>query len=218
MLKREENFLIEVQYFAPIQYYSKLFAYDTVILEQYEHYSKGSFRNRCSIAMSNTVHSLSIPLSKGKNQQSDIRDVRLDYGQDWQKIHFRTIKTAYGSAPYYEYYEPYLLPFFTKKSVFLFDFCLEIQETICRLLKLNQNIAFSQAYITDYKGTDILDFRNKINPKTFADASVWDENFNLAAYPQIFEDRNGFIPNLSILDLLFCAGPEALLVLYKSTK
>jgi hypothetical protein len=212
------SILLEVQYLAPVQYYSKFLKYDKILIEQKEHYSKGSFRNRCQITMSDGIHGLSIPLSKGKNQQTDIREVRIDYSQNWQQTHFRSIKTAYGSAPFYEYYEPYLAVFYEKKTEFLFDFCLEMQQQICNLLKIKPSIDFTETYITDYTESAVLDFRNKICPRNYANSSDSDPHFNPTRYPQIFEERQGFIPNLSILDLLFCTGPEAQSYLKQSNK
>lgn len=214
----KKSILLEIQYLAPIQYFCKLISYEKVVIEKEEHYIKGSFRNRCVIAMSDGKHSLSIPLEKGKNQQTDIREVRIDYSQNWQLMHFRTIKTAYGSAPYYDYYEPYILPFYKEKTEYLYDYCLFFQETICRLLKIKPNITFTDTYQKDYSDTETIDFRNHISPKFYNKAEAFDFEFNAFPYPQVFEDKNGFISNLSILDLLFCTGPEAIYYLHKSVK
>jgi hypothetical protein len=215
MTTKQHSIILEIQYFAPIQYYCKLLGYNNVIIEDSEHYSKGSFRNRCMIAMSNSIHSLSIPLASGKNQQADIRNVRPDNSQPWQKNHFRSIRTAYGSAPYFEHYEERLYKLFEKKYQFLFDLCLDIQSEVCSMIKLKCESTFSNEYKPSYNDTEFLDFRNKISPKTCFDF-VWDNEFSPAAYPQIFEERNGFLPNLSILDLLLCTGPEAIYYLNRS--
>ena len=216
MTVQPESIILEIQYFAPVQYYCKLLSFEKVIIEDSEHYSKGSFRNRCIIAMSNGVHSLSIPLASGKNQQADIRDVRPDNSQPWQKNHFRSIRTAYGSAPFFEHYEDRLQRIFEKKYEFLFDLCLDVQSEICNMLKLKIEPVFSIEYKKSYaEEKKLLDFRNKISPKSCFDLS-WDAEFYPARYAQIFEERNAFLPNLSILDLLLCTGPEARYYLNKS--
>jgi len=181
-----------------------------------EHYSKGSFRNRCVIAMAGGLQSLSIPLVKGKNQQTDIREVRIDYSQNWQQLHWRTVQTAYGSAPFFDYYKATVMQFYEKKMDLLFDFCIDFQNQILKLLKLSPAIEFTSEYVVDVDAALLLDFRNKISPKSYTQAE--DPHFSPAVYPQIFEDRHGFTPNLSILDLLFCAGPEASYYLKNSIK
>jgi len=215
MTAKKQSIILEIQYFAPVQYYCKLLGYKSIVIEDSEHYSKGSFRNRSIIAMSDGIHSLSIPLASGKNQQADIRDVRPDNSQPWQKNHFRSIRTAYGSAPYFEHYEHKLQRIFEKKYAFLFDLCLDIQSEICSMIKLKYESAFSTEYKPSYADSEVLDFRNKISPKSCFDSS-WDKEFSPAAYPQIFEERNGFLPNLSILDLLLCTGPESIYYLNRS--
>ena len=215
MTAKPDSIILEIQYFAPIQYYCKLIGFDHVIIEDSEHYSKGSFRNRCNIAMSNGIHALSIPLASGKNQQADIRDVRPDNSQPWQKNHFRSIRTAYGSAPFFEHYEDRLQKLFEKKYEFLFDLCLDIQNEICSMLKLKIEPTFSNEYKKSYADTNTIDFRNKISPKNYFEPS-WDSEFSPVRYPQVFEEKNAFLPNLCILDLLLCTGPEAKFYLNKS--
>ena len=209
----KSSILMEVQYLAPVQYYCKLMQYETVFLEQHENYRKGSFRNRCQIATANGVIGLSIPLQKGKNQQTNIRNVKIDNNSNWQTIHWRSIYTAYGKSPFFEYYQDDIYAIYEKKSDLVFDFCLEMQELLLSLLGLAPNIQYTSAFeriVTD----DTLDFRNIILPKNYAENR--NPNFWATPYPQVFEDRLGFLPNLSILDLLFCAGPEALAYLQQS--
>jgi WbqC-like protein family len=193
--------LIETQYFPPVSYFSALIQADSVVLEACEHFQKGSYRNRCHIATSLGVQTLSVPLKKGKNSQLAIREVAISYDAPWQKQHWQALKTAYGSAPFWEHYNPIFEKFFTKNYTFLFDLNLEILEIFLKILKLNNSttISFSSDYILNY--TEGGDFRNRITPKT--------NNFDGKKYAQLFEDRNGFLPNLSVLDLVFCCGNQA---------
>ncbi|MEZ4949950.1 MAG: WbqC family protein [Saprospiraceae bacterium] len=108
----DKRALIELHYLPNIQYMSKWYLYDEIILEGSENYSKGGFRNRCMIATSLGAKRLSIPLQKGKNNQTSIKEVKIAYDQDWQTQHWRSIKTAYNSAPYFEFYADQLMTFF----------------------------------------------------------------------------------------------------------
>lgn len=209
--------ILEVQYLAPVQYYSKFLLHENIIIEKSEHYCKGSFRNRCMLVMSNGVQQLSIPLEKGKNQQTLISEVKIDNTQKWQQLHWRTIQTAYGSAPFYEHYQDKIKPFYTKEWIYLFDYCIDFQNQILSLLKIKTDINFSEAFIKNYNDLSIKDLRNCIQPKNYNLADT-DSDFKIIGYPQVFEDRLGFVSNLSILDLLFCVGPESKFYLNQSIK
>jgi len=208
---------MEMQYAAPIQYYTKFLMYNTIQMEQMENYSKGSFRNRTYIATANGILCLSIPLVKGKHQQTDIRAVYIDYSQDWRQVHWRSIRTAYGSAPFFEYYADPILQFYEKKHEKLFDFCIDFQKMMLNFLKINTKVEYTEVFELETKGT-IVDFRNQISPKKYKIAEASDALFFPQPYPQLFEDRYGFLPNLSILDLLFCTGPEASMYLKNSIR
>lgn len=205
--------LIEVQYLGTVQYYSKFLKHHTVFLEQHENYRKGSFRNRCYIATANGVIPLSIPLLKGKHQQANIRTIKIDNTKNWQTLHWRSIKTAYGSSPFFEYYQDEFEALYQKDYVHLFDFCLDLQELVLSCLQIAPSIQFSETFLKE-PSEDLLDFRNSILPKNYSKPD--DANFTPSPYPQVFEDRLGFVANLSILDLLFCTGPEAVYYLQTS--
>ena len=211
------SILLELQYAAPVQYYTKLLTYETIFQEQMENYSKGSFRNRLYIATANGILCLSIPLVKGKHQQTDIRTVDIDYSQDWRQVHWRSIQTAYGSAPFFDYYADSIMQFYEKKYEKLFDLAIDFQKMMLNFLKLTPKIEFTSTFELSPKA-GVLDFRNQISPKRYSKAELFDPSFEPRPYPQLFEDRYGFLPNLSILDLLFCTGPEALMYLRNSVK
>ncbi len=205
--------LMELQYLGTVQYYSKFLKHDSIYLEQHENYRKGSFRNRCYIATANGVIPLSIPLLKGKHQQANIRSIKIDNSKNWQTLHWRSIKTAYGSSPFFEYYQDDFEILYHKPYVLLFDFCLDLQELVLNCLQITPNIHLSETFVkTPQK--EVLDFRNCILPKNYTAPA--DASFKPAPYPQVFEDRLGFVSNLSILDLLFCTGPEAVYYLQTS--
>lgn len=195
--------LIESQYLPPIFLFSQLKNCDEIILEASEHYQKRSFRNRCDIASSNGILSLTIPLQTGKNAQLNIKEVKIAQVENWQKQHWQSIRSAYGKAPFYEYYADVFHVHYEKQYDFLFDFNLSLLQSSLKLLKLPLNISFTSEYQKNINETNIIDFRNKLNKRAIPDIA------SLKKYPQLFEDRHGFQPNLSILDLLFCMGNQA---------
>jgi hypothetical protein len=200
--------IIESQYLPPIAYFSVLLKQPTILIEQHENYQKRSYRNRCHIATANGILRLSIPLEKGKNNQMTIKDVKVYNADNWQLQHWRAIKSAYGKSPYFEFYADELLPYFEKKYDFLLDWNMDLLQFIVDVLNLPVDIQLTDSYYSTNEA--ILDYRNNITPKMPTNTT-----FQGVYYGQVFEDKHGFIPNLSILDLLFCKGPEAILLLDK---
>ncbi len=199
--------LLELHYLGGLPYFSKLLHTPQVVIEQHEHYRKGSFRNRCYIGTAQGPQLLSIPLASGKHQQAPIKAVRIDAQSHWQRQHWRSIKTAYGKSPFYDYYAPFLASFYERPYTWLFDFCQELQLQLFQLLGINPTLIYSSTYQHQTAG-DCTDFRHQLLPRNYATYS--DSNYQIIPYPQVFEDRQGFVPNLSIIDLLYCTGPEAL--------
>jgi hypothetical protein len=196
--------LLELQYLPPVQYFTKLAAYSDVWLERQEHYVKGSFRNRCHIAGVNGVQRLSIPLRKGKNEQQPILHTAIAYDEPWPSKHWHAICSAYGNSPFFEHFAPALKPLFEKKYDLLWNWNFDVLTLLTLLVGLRPNIHFTETWNTQ-PPAGILDMRDAIHPKK----ACPDAQFRATRYPQVFEDRHGFLPNLSILDLLFCCGPEA---------
>lgn len=168
----------------------------SVTMEVHEHYQKRSCRNRFTIVDHQGLKTLSIPLKKGKNAQLPIREAEIAYSTDWQYHMLKTIKSAYGKSAFFEHYMDSLENIFHQKDIFLFDFNQRLRDWIIQKLKLSLHIELSTNYL-DLVPTDIIDYRKGIHP------------IDNEYYPQVFEDRLGFVPNASCLDLLFCLGPEA---------
>jgi hypothetical protein len=202
----QKAILLELQYLPPIQYFVKFFQYENVIIEQHEHYAKRSYRNRCHIATPNGIQRLSVPLKSGKNEQQSIRKVLIAYEENWQKNHWSAIRSAYSNAPFFEHYEENFQPFFIERFEFLFDFNFDLLKMVLRILDINQLPKLTAAFQKETPDR-IVDFRNQITPKSENEKQF--HNFKTMKYSQVFEEKNGFIPNLSILDLIFCTGPQA---------
>ena len=195
------SYILSTAYLAPIEYYTKL-AQGDCLIEREEHYQKQTYRNRCHIASPNGVLPLSIPVEK-TGEKCCTKDMRISKHSDWQTLHWRAIMTAYNSTPFFEYYEDDLRPFYEKEWQFLFDFNNEIQLKIIELLDINTNICFTTDYKHEY--TDAIDLRNSISPRQQQNNS----DFEAKPYYQVFDQKFGFLPNLSIIDLLFNMGNEA---------
>lgn len=195
-----QNILLPTSYLAPISYYSCVVSQNKITLEQHENYIKQTFRNRCSIYAANGKVDLSIPIQKYSNH-TIIKDIRIDNNQNWQKLHWRSIASAYGSSPFYIYYDYELLPFFEKKVDFLWDFNEALQTKILEFLKISIHPAFTTSYLSEYPNT--IDLRSSTHSKK--NELFWP----LPSYQQVFQNKYGFISNLSIVDLLFNMGPES---------
>ena len=198
---------LSTAYLGNIQYFSKLVNAELVYLEQHEHYQKQSYRNRCNIAGANGVLTLVIPVEKDHGKKMPIRDVRIDYSQAWQQNHWRAILSSYSSSPFFEYYVDDIRPFYKEQTPYLFDYNLRFTELILELLLLSSNIILTDTYRVEVEHSE-FDYRQSISPKERL--AKPDALFNPTSYFQVFAQRFGFIPNLSIIDLLFNEGPNAL--------
>ncbi len=201
-----KNIILSTAYLAPIQYFTKFVKYDKVIIEAHENFIKQTYRNRCKIYGANGELSLTIPVKKS-NPKTKIKELLIDYDTNWRKLHWKSIESAYNSSPFFEYYIDDFLPFFTKKHKYLFDFNTELLIMILEILDINTNIEFTDKYF--HNEYELDDFREQIHPKK---RNV-DKNFIAIEYTQVFQSKYGFIPNLSIVDLLFNEGPNSFSVL-----
>lgn len=210
------SIILSTAYLAPVEYYSKLFSGEDILIEQHENYIKQSYRNRCSILSANGVMPLSIPIESAGGKKCPIRDVCIADHGNWRHLHWNALISAYNSTPFFEYYEDDFRPFYERKYKYLFDFNEELREMICSLLSFDTaNISYTEDYITDITSEDI-DLRQDLSPKK--DFKTFDPDFVSIPYYQVFEERYGFTENLSIVDLLFNMGNESLLILEKGLK
>lgn len=200
--------IIETQYFPVLPFFALGIHCGSLTLEANENYQKGGFRNKTAIITSNGIHYLSVPLTKGKHQQTPIKEVKIEWSENWSRIHWNSIKTAYGKAPYFLHYEALVFGIFRQPPPYLYDFNWSIIEFIIQTLQLPIKIQETQAFALPNRVKN--DFRNvfKSQPKT---SNAWTP----LPYPQVFQDRFEFVANPGILDLLFCLGPESISYLMK---
>jgi len=205
--------LLSTAYFAPIRYFSKLLFYPEIYIEHHENFIKQTYRNRTVILGANGPISLIVPVEKGRAQKIKIKDLRIAYDEEWQRNHWRTIFSAYNSSPFFEYYADDIEPFFRRRYQFLFDFNRQITETILEVLEIPVSLNLTEDF--EKVPENCLNFREQISPKNHLIEP--DPNFVAHLYTQVFSEKFGFIPDLSILDLLFNEGPSAFEILETST-
>ena len=200
-------------YNGPVSYFARLIREREIILEQHEHYTKQTYRNRCKIMGPNGILSLTIPVKRKRGMKNRVRDIRIDYDTPWQKIHWRSMVAAYTASPFFQYMKDDLEIFYKKRTRFLIDLNRELMEKC--LFLLGQQIPVSLSNAFSKMQTDI-DPGELIHPKR--DPVVHDPLFRPVPYHQVFADRMGFKPDLSILDLLYNEGNQALPILEKSLR
>ena len=204
------NSILSSTYFGPVKWYQKLVHADTVYLEQHDHFIKQTYRNRCIIATTQGLQALTVPVESPQGlriDKTEMKDVRISDHGSWRHLHWQALQSAYGESPFFEFYADDLHPFFEKHWTFLFDFNLAITQKMCELLDIEPHIVLTEAYA---QGSDEdIDYRDAIRPKH----PLPDTSFTPRPYYQVYRLKFGFQPNLSILDLLFNEGNEAVLYL-----
>lgn len=182
--------ILPTAYFGPVWYYALLNSGLDIRIECFENYQKQTIRNRCEIATSQGRQVLTVPVEGGRGRKIPIKDVRISDHGNWRHVHWNALTTAYGDSPFFEYYQDDIRPLFEKKWDFLLDYNNAICETICQLLDITPYIISTEKYLG-------------ISPEVV-------EPQNAKEYYQVYKSCTGFIPNLSILDLLFNMGNESI--------
>lgn len=214
--------LLSSTYFGPVQWYQKLAHGGVSIIERHDHFVKQTYRNRCVIATTQGRQALTVPVESPQGfriDKTEMKDVRISDHGAWRHLHWQALQSAYGESPFFEYYVDDILPFFEKKWEFLFDFNLAITYKMCELLDIEPRIELTDEYHSPVKesergfvdnGVEVFaDYRDVIRPKH----PLPDSSFVPRPYYQVYQQKFGFQPNLSILDLLFNEGNEAVLYL-----
>lgn len=177
--------------------------HEQIIFDLYEHFHKQFYYNRCQIAGPNGLLKLTIPILH-KGARMPLKDVKISYEHNWRILHWRSFESAYRRSPYFEFYEHYFSRIYSDfKPAFLFEWNIKLFEILNTALGKKINFSFTAEYLESYTNTD--DYRALAAPAVLAT-----EPLTTQKYHQVFEERHGFIDNLSIVDLLFCEGNNAL--------
>lgn len=198
-------------YWPPVQYFTKLYAAPYVVLEQCDHYVKQTYRNRCVIEGPDGPLALTVPVEHGGEAKPATGEMRVSEHGNWRHLHWNALVSAYEKSPYFFYYADEFRPFYEQRFDRLVELNAAIVAKVCELLDLHPRIVPTTAYHQPAAGE--ADLREQIRPKVdFRE----DATFEPATYYQVFQQKLGFLPNLSVADLLFNMGPESRMVLKRS--
>ena len=200
-----KKIFIEPHYLGSLEYYALLMQYQEVCLEVNDSFPKQTYRNRAYFLTSNKIQPLIIPIRYSSGSRS--KDVLVDYSQRWVKDHWGAFFSAYGKAPFFEYFGEEFKAIWDQKIPDLVSLDLAFMQLVLRILQKNITISYTENFQKDYED----DYRDIINPKKpFSDRKIYQPS----TYPQLFGDT--FVPNLSIVDLIMCEGPNATQILNRS--
>ncbi|SHK04021.1 WbqC family protein [Epilithonimonas mollis] len=195
----KNKILLPIFYLPPVSWFSVFLNEDNEIaLEQFENFPKQTYRNRAAIYGANGKLPLIIPIRH--NGKRELKDIEISFAEDWQKLHWKSIKTAYQSTPYFEFYEDRLKAVFDEKVSSLLEFNLKALKVILRILKTEKDFQLTGEYIRHPESQDL---REKFSAKS-------ESEFVMEEYYQSFSDKFGFIKDLSVLDLICNIGPESM--------
>ena len=194
---------LSTTYFGPVQWYQRLCQPEQVWIERWESFQKQTLRNRCLIASANGVQALTVPVEHSAGNCL-VKDVRISDHGNWRHLHWNALRSAYGKSPFFDYYEDDLHPFFENihpnRWAYLFDFNEAIREKMCELIDIHPVVSYTTTFVqgglTDAEALPVGEITASFKP-----------------YYQVWREKHGFLPNLSILDLLFNMGPESIFYL-----
>jgi len=194
-----ETTLLCSAYLPPISFFTAINSGGDVLIEQYDNYCKQTYRNRCRIATSAGIQTLTIPVVKSDTPKQLMKDVRISDHGEWRHQHWNALESAYMNSPFFMYYQDDFRPFYEKRYEFLIDFNTELTLLIMELAGIKKELRLTQSYM--HKSEDVIDLRPLVEPGV-------QEPVNPQIYWQVFKQKYGFQANLSAVDLLFNMGPE----------
>ena len=195
------DILLPTAYFPPVSWFTYLISSQAVFIEMEETFPKQTYRNRCEINTSSGKANLIVPVTRPHGNHTLTRNIEISYRESWQEQHWKTLQSAYSSSPFFSFYADIIQPLFESREILLVVHNHNILKTICGLISRDPSVEFTKDYIKEQQG--LLDLRKKFSPRSTTPFT------DFPRYPQVFEHKYGFIPNLSILDLLFNLGPDA---------
>ena len=194
-----ETVLLSSAYLPPVSFFTAINSGGDVLIEQYDNYCKQTYRNRCRIATSAGIQTLTIPVVKSTSPKQLMKDVRISDHGEWRHQHWNALESAYMNSPFFMYYQDDFRPFYEKKYEFLIDFNTELTLLILKLAGIDKPVKLTESY--GKNGQNLTDLRQMVNPGTA-------EPQDCRPYWQVFKEKYGFLANLSAVDLLFNMGPE----------
>ncbi|MES2428911.1 MAG: WbqC family protein [Bacteroidota bacterium] len=198
----EKGAVLPMFYLPPVAYFGQLNAHKPdIVIEREEHFPKQTYRNRANICSPDGMLTLTVPVVKGSKLHTKIKDVKISYDFKWQRLHWMGLETCYRRSAYFEYYEDDLAPFYQKHFTYLFDYNEQLLQLLLKFIKVPLPLQYTETYETKYPS--LTDLRDTISTKK-------EYPFEQKPYFQVFEERNGFLKNLSIVDLLFSQGPQTI--------
>lgn len=196
------DLLLHPTYFPSISHFVAMSQADSIAFEIEDNFQKQTNRNRTYIYSPNGIQLLNIPVKHSKENHQKTKDVKIENDFDWQKQHFKSLEAAYRSSPFFEYFEDDIHPFFEKKHTSLIDLNFETLELVSKLLRMKLDYKTTTEYFHEVNQNSALDFRFLVNGKK--------DDSKFEPYPQVFQERQGFLNNLNILDLIFNEGKFAM--------
>ena len=198
----EKGAVLPLFYLPPVEYFTELNIYNPdFLIERHEHFPKQTYRNRANIYSPDGLLTLVVPVVKGSKVHTPVKDVKISYDFNWQRLHWMSLQACYRRSAYFEYYEDDFAIFYEAKEMFLFDLNEKLLHMLLNLLKIKATINYTESYDPGYRV--MKDYRQSMSSKK-------ESAFPQKPYYQLFEDRHGFLKNLSIVDLLFNHGPQSI--------
>lgn len=191
------NILLSTSYLPPVEYLSLIYRADKVTIEKEESYLKQTYRNRCRILTAGGIMNLTVPVMKGDQKNPATKDITIDYTKRWQQVHLRAMISSYNSSPYFQYYFEEFEKIIIKPYKYLIDLNNDLLALILKILDINRTITFSTVF--EPLNLHVNDYRYNIAPKSLY-------SYNGKMYYQVFA-KEGFVPRLSIIDLIYNMGP-----------
>jgi hypothetical protein len=200
-----DKLLISTAYLPTVEYFALIYTAKSVFIEKEENYLKQTYRNRCYILSAHGPQLLSVPVYLGSVHKTRVKDIRIDYSKRWQQVHLRAMTSSYNASPYFEFYFDNIERIISKNHEFLLDLNMAVTESLLRILNIDKTLT----YTTEFELLDknLNDYRYKIAPKSGS-------TYSQKKYLQVFDTGKGFVPNLSVIDLIFNLGPEAVKYLH----
>jgi hypothetical protein len=193
--------LVSTAYLPPVEYFSLISNTGQILIEKEENYLKQSYRNRCYILSSHGRQLLTVPVYLGSQHKVPVKDIRIDYSKRWQQVHLGALTASYNSSPYFQYYFEDFEKIILSKNEFLIELNIKLTELILKMLKVKTQLSFTSHY--EPAGIAENDYRYILSPKKKSE-------YEGKEYLQVFSPGSGFVKGLSIIDLLFNTGPDAI--------